>query len=165
MISAKRRFKAVAGLAATLISAGAWALPDPVVTVTYTSGTQAVPFSPAALALLALLIGVFALSKLRAKSGSALVLPLVAGLIAVACVGYVAQTNAMVMVTTVNLLSGNPASQQGPVGLFSILNNTSLPATITNVTVSSPFTVTTACTGQTILPTNSCTVTVSNNPG
>lgn len=161
----QRHLKKVACLAAALSSAGAWALPPAIVTVTYTTGAQSVPFSPAALGLLALLVGVFALSKLRTKSSNALGLFLITGLIAATGVGYFAQSHAMIPNTTVSLSSGNPATQQGPLGLFSILNDTSMQVTITNVSVNNGYTVTTNCNGQSLSPTNSCSVTVTSNPG
>lgn len=115
-----------------------WATVLPVtVTVGYSSAqdAQAVPFSPSALALLALLLGVFAYSKLRGKGMRAM------GVVIALCIAGAASLTGVRNSYAppgyiVELSSGNPATGMGDTGLWVISNSLPAAARITSITVS-----------------------------
>lgn len=135
----------------------AWA-DDLTVTVTYTATTtQAVPMSPEAMALLALLVGVLAMTKLRAKTGRIMGLLFMAGLVGIAGISYSPSSySSPIQTTLIKLSSGNPAIQSGPIGIFDIVNDTNSIIVITNITVTAPYPITNNCIGKSIAPGQSC---------
>lgn len=133
-----RALAAIAPVGAALLAAPVWAIaPTSSVQVTYAVESQAVPAlgSPAALGLLALFLGVLALSRFKRAGGkrlwSALLL---AGLAGGLGLGSQSRVHAD-LANAVQLSSGNPATGSGFGGPWTISNDLSVAATLTGITV------------------------------
>jgi hypothetical protein len=115
----------------------AWSMQQqPSVTVSY-STVQNVPMSASALALFALLLVVFALTRLRGKMTRFMSLALAFGLVGLASVSEM-RTGYANGVSTLLFSAGNPAIGHGT-GVWVIRNDLGAAATITDITASVPY--------------------------